>query len=480
MMVGSYRVKFSLYILWLGLLTCAVGRPGLAATVEEYPITPGAELTLKQAIIIALKYHPRRKQRIYEANAAREKIGEARALMGPQLHGVGEEIGATANPVGETEYIAYPFYNMPTIHATNASRPAPGRTGNQFDWYNNFLAGYSLDQFLFDFGRHRGFVKQREFETQAAEYRQRLTDLDLIFEVSRRYFAVLRAKQLVRVYEKAIEQRRFHLHEAQVKAAAKLRPDVDIYVAEAELQRAELRLVDARYALADAKVALDNAMGLSDLAPSYELADVLTYGKITDTMRGLLQLAYRTRPDIKMFRALIEAMGAQVVQYRSDYFPSAGAFSESATMGTTVPKSPNFAQPANNWALGIVVHWPIFNSFLTTHQLQEAKLSQKAIEYGLADLNQRVIYQVKTAFLNWQASIERIEHAEKALAASRVELELVEKRYEAGLTNIVFLEDAERHYTDDDAQYANSLYDFSLAKAEVDHATGRALDIESQ
>jgi len=478
--MGRRRTKVWLWVLPLGFLMFLANGNGPAATVDEYPITPGAELTLKQAILIALKYHPRRKQRIYEASAQREKIGEARALMGPQLHGVAEEIGATDNPVGDTQYIAYPYYNMPTIHSTNFSRGTQNHTGNQFDWYNNFLAGYSLDQFLFDFGRHRGFVKQREFEAQAADYRQRLTDLNLIFEVSRRYFALLRAKQMVRVYEKAVEQRRIHLHEAQVKAAAKLRPDVDIYVTEAEVQRAELRLVDARYAVADAKVALDNAMGLSDLAPSYEPADILTYGKITDTMRGLLQLAYRTRPDIKMFQALVEAMGAQVVQYRSDYFPSAGAFSEATTMGTSLAGSPSFSQPANNWALGMVVHWPIFNSFLTTHQLQAAKLSQKAIEYALADLNQRVIFQVKTAFLDWQASIERIYRAEKALAASRVELELVEKRYEAGLTNIVFLEDAERHYTDDDARYADSLYDFSYAKAEVDHATGRALQIEGQ
>ncbi|SRR5579875_264229 len=442
-----------------------------AQPLDELPVKPGAQLTLKQAILIALRYHPRRKQQIYEASAARERIGEARALMGPQLHGVVEEIGATDNPVGDTEYIAYPFYNMPTIHSRNLTRP-DNHQGNYFDWYNNWLAGYSLDQFLFDFGRHRGMVSQAQFEAQAAEYRQKLTDLNLIFEVSRRYFNLLRAKQLVRVFEKAVEQRRIHLHDAQEKVGAKLRPEVDIYVTEAELQRAEYRLVNARYAVADAKVALDNAMGLSDLAPAYEPADVLTYGEIKDSLRQLLELAFRTRPDVKMFQALIEAVGAQVVQYRSDYFPTSSIFSESSTMGSSTWHA------ANNWAVGLLVHWPIFNSFLTTHQLQEAKLHRRALENALADLNQRVIYQVKSAFLDWQASLEKISRAEKALAASRIELELVEKRYEAGLSDIVFLEDAERHYTEDDARYADSLYEFSYAKAEVDHATGRALEIE--
>ena len=83
--------------------------------------------------------------------------------------------------------------------------------------------------------------------------------------------------------------------------------------------------------------------------------------------------------------------------------------------------------------------------------------------------------QVHTAFLNWQASLQRIIRAEKTLAASRAELELAEKRYEAGLTSIIELEDAQRSYTYDDAAYADALYGFSITKAAVDRATGRSL-----
>ncbi len=65
--------------------------------------------------------------------------------------------------------------------------------------------------------------------------------------------------------------------------------------------------------------------------------------------------------------------------------------------------------------------------------------------------------------------------AEKTLAASRAELELAEKRYEAGLTSIIELEDAQRSYTFDDAAYTDALYGFSITKAAVDRATGRSL-----
>ena len=130
---------------------------------------------------------------------------------------------------------------------------------------------------------------------------------------------------------------------------------------------------------------------------------------------------------------------------------------------------------ANNFNVGIVITWPIFNSFLTSHQVAETKLHRKAIDAQIEDLRQRIILQVETAFQNWQASFLRIGRAERTLATSRGGLHLAEKRYTAGLSDIVELEDAERNYTADDAAYANALYGFSVAKAAVDQATARSL-----
>jgi outer membrane protein len=333
---------------------------------------------------------------------------------------------------------------------------------------NNYLGGISLSQFLFDFGRRHGFVTERKFEAAAAEERARLTDLDLIFEVSRRYFALLEAKQLVRVYQKALEQRRYHLREAQVKAKVGLRPELDVYVTEEQVQRAQLHLVEADNAVADAKVALDNAMGLSEAAPDYQLADVLTASEIKDAKADLLRTAFKLRPDLKMLTDEAKALGAQVVEYRSDYFPTANLAAGYATMGTGLPAT-------NNINAGLVIVWPIFNGYLTSHQIEEAKLKQQAVRDAFDDLRQNVIQEVSTTFLNWQASRVKIQRAEKVLAAARVELELADKRYAAGLSDIIELEDAERRYTADDAGYADALYGFSVAEAAVDRATARRL-----
>ncbi|MBE3602528.1 TolC family protein [bacterium] len=440
------------------------GQPVAAAAPG--PIPPGSELTLERAIQIAVKYHPRLLEAAETTNAAGARVGEARSYLGPQLYGASDYLRSTENGIGNTSFYD-PLGMFPRMTGRNHNL-AVGDFSQSWNTQNNYLGGVSASQFLFDFGRRHGFVTQRRFEQAATAATQKMVELQIIFEVSQRYFAVLQAQQLIRVYKKAIEQREYHLHEAQVKAAAGLRPQLDVYVTKAEVERAQLHLVDARNDFADAKVGLDNAMGLSEIEPNYTLADVLTYNPIKQKLRPLLQTAFALRPDLKALQDQARAMGAQITEYKSDYLPTVNAVAGYAAMGTGLPA-------ANNFNVGLVITWPIFNSFLTTNQVAEARYQRHAIEAGIEDLRQRIIMQVHTAFLNWQASLERIERAQEALAASRVQLSLAEKRYQAGLTNIVELEDAQRHYTYDDATYADALYTYAVDKAAVEEATGEAL-----
>jgi outer membrane protein len=294
------------------------------------------------------------------------------------------------------------------------------------------------------------------------------TELDLAFEAAQRYFALLAAAQKVKVYQKEIEQRSEQLHAAQVKASANLTPQIDVLTAQAALTRAQTDLLEASDQQAIARVALNNAMAIDRNAPDYELADVLTYKQVSGSLESFFASAIAMRPDLRALEAEAQAAGAQVKQARSDYFPSVGATAGYSAMGAGLPA-------ANNFNAGIVVTWPIFNGFATEHQVQEAKALQNAIRYSIEDLEQRVWLDVKSAYLELQTSVERIHQAEATLAASSGQLELADKRYNAGLGNIIELTDAERFYIEDDAAYVDALYGYSVAEATLDRVTGASI-----
>ncbi len=442
-----------------GLVVCRLCVFPPAVHAADAPLEPGAQLTLRTAIGLALRYHPARLAAQSEAGAAHERIGQAQAYLLPQVFGGAQYLRATDNGIGDTSYV-------PTIGL--ARLPTQGRNTNSTDTFDNYVMSVSAFQYLFDFGRTRGFIDQRRAEADVERARLRLIELGLVFDVTRSYANLLAANQTVKVYEKAVAQRQEHLHEAEVKSEAGLKPEIDVYTAKAELARAKLNLVDARNAVDTGKVALDNAMGLGAGAPEYQLAEVLTYEDITEPLDSYLATALRRRPDLQMLQDDARAAGAQIQEYRSDYLPTVGATAGYSARGQELPAS-------NNFDVGVLVTWPIFNGFLTDHELAEAKLHQEAIRHSIEDMRQRIFLQEKSGFLDWQASLQRIHRAEQTVAASRGELDLAEKRYEAGLGNIIELTDAQRRFTEDEAGYVNALAGFSIAKAALDRDTGAGM-----
>jgi outer membrane protein len=427
-------------------------------------IIPGQKLTLEQAIELTLRNHPRGLEMESEAAEARARIGEAQSALMPQVYGAGEYLRSTDNPIGNTTYYNPGF--IPRITGTLHGGSADAR--QSFSTTDNFVAGVGGQQYLFDFGRVHGLIRERSEETHAALLQVQLTDLDLIFEVTQRYFALLAAEQKIKVYEKAVEQRSEQLHDAKVKAEADLAPQIDVVTAQAALTRSRTNLLEASDDRATARVALDNTMAVSPNAPPYELADVLAYKPLPGSVESYFALALEHRPDLAILKAHASAAGAQINEVRSDFFPSAQAVAGYTTMGTGLPA-------ANNFNVGVVISWPIFNGFLTARQLDEANARRNSINYAIKDLQLRIWLEVKSAYLQLQTSVDRIHQAEDTLKASSDQLELAEKRYDAGLGNIIELTDAERFYVQDEAAYVDALYAYSVIKAGLDHSTGASV-----
>jgi outer membrane protein len=453
-------MSFGLVAFALGLFPCA-SRAG-----AETPIAPNSALTLQQATDIALKLHPRRKESQSEVGVAHARVGEANANLLPQVYGLGEYLRSTTNGIGNTTFLNEQLF--PRITGQNHDLPN-GDFSQSFSSHNSWATGVSVQQFLLDFGKMRGLVDEQRADRDAAEARLKLTDLDLIYEVAERFYGLLAAEQIVKVYDEAIVQRRAHLHQAQVMVQADLRPGIDVSVTQADLSRAEMNQVQARNGADVAKVALDAAMGLAGEAPPYRAVGDLTYQPVTATLDNLQATAQRLRPDLKALFDEARAAGAQIQQAKSDYFPTANAQAGYIAMSTGLPA-------ANNYYAGLVVTWPLFNGFRTEQQVAEAKEHERAAEYAIADLRQRVIEEVHTTFLNWQASIAVIKKSEQTLNASREELHLADERYKQGLNSVVELDDAQRRFTEDSAAYVTALYDYSAARAAVERATGESLN----
>jgi outer membrane protein len=440
-------------------LSCLVIAPMSVAWAVSMP-TPGQRLTLAQAISFTLENHPRRMAASSEAGASEQVVGEAKSALLPQVYGAAQYLGSTQNGIGAANYL-----NPGFIPRHNGAAGQP----QAWSLENNYLGGVGASQYLFDFGRVRGEIAESRALADAAGAQLKLTELDLIFQTSQRYFALLAARELVVVYEQAITQRQEQVHESKAKSAAALTPEIDVYTAQAQLARAETNLVAERNAVLKAKAALDNAMGVEAEAPDYQLSQTLTSSDIIGSAKDYIDAAMKLRPDLVALEDQARAAGAKIREYRSDLLPTVKAAAGYNVVGSGLPA-------ANNYNIGLLIDWPIFNGLLTTHQIEEARLRRDAVEHSIADLRQQIMLEVNTAFLDWQNAHQQIRETLVTVDASRVELELAEKRYTAGLGNIIELTEAERDFIQDKASYVNALYAFAVAKAGLQRAAGQSLE----
>jgi outer membrane protein len=123
-------------------------------------------------------------------------------------------------------------------------------------------------------------------------------------------------------------------------------------------------------------------------------------------------------------------------------------------------------------AFGINLSLPLTNGGLLSARRAEAALRANAEEQRLHDLENVIARDVRTAWLDAQASFRRLEVAEELRANAADAADLAQSRYEIGLSSIVELSQAQLNKTRADIERAQAQYDCQIRMANLKYQTG--------
>ena len=249
----------------------------------------------------------------------------------------------------------------------------------------------------------------------------------------------------------------------------KLKSTLDLSFADVNLSQANLLLLDARNHVDSTMAALDSILGL-DRQVTYELVEENEALKTppADEER-LVQLALRQRPDLQALsynrQAAVKFSHAQ----RDQMLPSISA---AGTVGS-VPIRPA-AYYLDNWwgGIGVNVNIPVFNGFLYSAQAKEASLRVQAAAEQSRDLRDRIVRDLRTAWLAANTAYQRVTVSEELLKEANLALTLAQSRYRLGLSSIVELSQAQYQQTDAAIGNTDALYQYRLALATLNYQTG--------
>lgn len=381
-------------------------------------------------------------------------------LLGLAQHQVYRETRAAELPTASAAVTA--------VEAEEGSRISAGSlTASRL--FEHAGAGGGFSQLLTDFGRTRNLVSSSILQEKAQKANAVATQYDIELATDQAFFNALEAQQTLKVAQQNVATRQTLQSQINQMTMNKLKSTLDLSFANVNLSQAKLLALDAQNNADSTMAALDAVLGL-DHQVTFELIDdgpgLLQPPPDVDK---LIQESLKQRPDLQATQYSEQAAVKFSRAERDQLFPS---ITTSGTVGT-VPIRPDQYYLTNWWgAIGVNINIPIFNGFRYTAQAKEASLRAQAASEQTRDLRDRIVRDVKTAWLAANTSYQKVSVTEELLQEADLGLRLAKTRYEMGLSSIVELSQAEYQQTDAAIGNANAQYQYRMALATLNYQVG--------
>ncbi len=413
-----------------------------AAPSEAHP-----HLTLADAEKMAIKNNPRISAARLLALAQHQVVRESRSAELP-----------TANA------------SITAMQAEDASRISAGAlTASRL--FEHAGAGGSFTQLITDFGKTTNLVASSKLQEKAQNANALATTEDIIIAVDQAFYDALQAQALLKVATQNTDTRQ--TTDAQIGSYTKnnLRSTLDLSFADVNLSQAKLLQLNAESNAASSMATLDAVLGL-DRNVSYDLVeDTSPLAPPPADADQLVQLAIQQRPDLQALNYNQQAAVKFSHAQRDQKLPSITA---AGTVGS-VPIRPAQYYTQNWWGgVGVNMNIPIFNGFLFSAQAKEAAIRAQADSEQSRDLRDRIVRDVRTAWLAANTAYQRVAVTNELLKEANLSLSLAETRYQLGLSSIVELSQAQYQQTDAAIGYTNAQFQYRLTLATLNYQTGTA------
>jgi len=438
-MAASFRQIFASLVLVL-----QVSLP-LAAFAQQPPAAPPAplQLTLKQAVQVALKQNPQRviAQLLVSESDRTSQI--ARSALLPQ-----------ANVAASGSINQYNFQSIERAPTRAFAGP-----------FQVIEAGPTFSQTILDFQKIRAYQIGREGTHQARADEQTTREI-VVNAVVDQYLLILRAlatrdaasvrvKLAQRLYEQAGELQRMGIGLS-----------IDTVRANVELQNERQNLIDAETLTHTTKYGLAALLDLprdQDL----EVADHLDFYDLPALdKQSLLDQALTSRPEIRSLNSqrriaklTTDAAGEQrlpQLDFSGFWYYQGSRF--------------NNGIPAYTYALSL--EFPLFTGGRIRAEEARARLEEQHVAESRRQLEAQIVDEVKSALDELTAARNSVDVANLGLQLAQEEVDQAQRRFAAGVTTnveVITAQDALARASDNQI---GALYQFNVSRASLARATG--------
>lgn len=308
----------------------------------------------------------------------------------------------------------------------------------------------------------------------------------IIFETATRFLQVLLNRELLEIAKENLKASLKTLEQVKIQTEVGARPIVDLYNQKASVANNQLEVTNRQNAFELSKLKLIRALQVDPLEKYEFVIPEIELEQITSRdyeLPRLVAVALENRSDLQSEKYNIQALKWQLKATKSRYYPT---LNFSASIGSGY--SPSFINRATgrtssftdqffdlrvNKGFGLSLSIPIFNNFNVRTSVQVAKINYKNAKLQLQDTRLQVVQEVKQAYSDYLAVLERLQSTKVVLKAAKKAYKAEQARYEVGAGTLIQLTRASANLVEAKANRTQAVFNFIFQKKLLDYYLGK-------
>ncbi len=334
--------------------------------------------------------------------------------------------------------------------------------------------GINGSQTLFNWGQFATLRAQRDI-SQAADFTLDSANDDLVVRTATTYFNVLVSIESLTAAEtnEAAAKKQFDYADKRLEVG--LAPITDVHEARAQYDQARANTILARNALEDAYQALTELTG----QPVRDVRGLPTdFRPELPANRGnvdqLVTDAISRNPALKSQELQVSAAESNVSAARGAHYPTlslGGSWGKNAKWGDSVGGSSLTPDTTSN-SIGLTLNVPIFAGGATQSRVLQA-LAQRDIQQDTFEQQKRALDRnTRNAYQALVAGISEVEARRLAVVSAQSAYDASQVGLEVGTRTVLDVVQNQRTLFQAQLDYAQSRYNFLLARLQLSQAIG--------
>lgn len=327
-------------------------------------------------------------------------------------------------------------------------------------------------QVVFAGGAIHNNIRALEIQKEIAEWELEACRQDIYFLLAGYYLDLYKTRNLLKVYEKNMEQTLQVIRDMQAREKTGIVLDNDITRYEVQYQNLKYRHTELKSSI---EICNNRIVTMLELPPQTEIMPDtgLLCGRMLQPEESELQdLAFSNSPLLNKNRLTVDLLSRKEKVARAGYMPKINIIAGDNLNGPITYEIPVLNNNINVWYVGIGLKFDIGNLYKTPKELSRLRSSMVQARSELDLSVENVSLEVSDAYVRYLDSFELLKTQEKSLELANENYEVTFNRYSNDLVLVTDLVDADNLRLSAEVQYVNARINIIYNYCRVLYAAG--------